>query len=409
MEEWDVHFTAWHQGVEKPVITAVNGLCAGSAFHWVADADIVIAASDAQFFDPHVSVGQVVSLEAIALIRKMPAEAVMRMAFVGKYERMPAERALQLGMISEIVDPPDCVSGPGDGRDHREELARCLAATKKALWAHSSWGSPMRAERGGALVDVWVTPIRRRDPRFEKRPRWAGSPAPATTGMSRTDISARQSPRRSRREPRRLLSTIPPATTSRCCTTSAGRTAGERERTSRRSTSSDRTTLRRGSRLDRGPRWCSQRRPSGADAVLADHPRLPDAATLKTSTSSDPLRSTPPASTQCPDATRYDDGVAFLLWTSSRRAPEAGPAPTTATSRSSTACSVRCGRAAPTVSAVLAEPHPRLDGLNAGITTLFGLRRRAARADGSLRHHRLHNARRGTRSARRSSLPRWPC
>ena len=65
MEDWDVHFTSWHQGVTKPVITAVNGICAGGAFHWVADADIVIAAADAQFFDPHVSIGQVVSLEAI--------------------------------------------------------------------------------------------------------------------------------------------------------------------------------------------------------------------------------------------------------------------------------------------------------------------------------------------------------
>ena len=58
---FDLHFTSWHQRVAKPVITAVNGLCAGGAFHWVADADIVIAASDAQFFDPHVSVGQVVA------------------------------------------------------------------------------------------------------------------------------------------------------------------------------------------------------------------------------------------------------------------------------------------------------------------------------------------------------------
>ncbi len=57
VEDWDLHFTAWHQEVWKPVITAVNGICAGGAFHWVADADIVIAASDAQFFDPHVSVG----------------------------------------------------------------------------------------------------------------------------------------------------------------------------------------------------------------------------------------------------------------------------------------------------------------------------------------------------------------
>ena len=96
VEDFDLHFTSWHQKVWKPVITAANGICAGGAFHWIADADIVIAASDAQFFDPHVSVGQVVSLEAIGLIRKMPAEAVMRMAFVGRYERVTAERALGL-------------------------------------------------------------------------------------------------------------------------------------------------------------------------------------------------------------------------------------------------------------------------------------------------------------------------
>ena len=33
MEKWDVHFTAWHEGVTKPVITAVNGICAGGGFH----------------------------------------------------------------------------------------------------------------------------------------------------------------------------------------------------------------------------------------------------------------------------------------------------------------------------------------------------------------------------------------
>ena len=39
MEDFDVHFTSWHQGVWKPVITAVNGICCGGGFHWVADAD----------------------------------------------------------------------------------------------------------------------------------------------------------------------------------------------------------------------------------------------------------------------------------------------------------------------------------------------------------------------------------
>ena len=97
VEDWDLHFTSWHQHVWKPVITAVNGICAGGAFHWVADADIVICSSDAQFFDPHVSVGQVVSIEAIGLMRKMPVEAVMRMAFVGRHERMSAAAGVRAG------------------------------------------------------------------------------------------------------------------------------------------------------------------------------------------------------------------------------------------------------------------------------------------------------------------------
>jgi enoyl-CoA hydratase/carnithine racemase len=175
LEQFDLHFTAWHQQVWKPVITAVNGICAGGGFHWIADADIVIAASDAQFFDPHVSIGQVVSLEAIGLIRKMPAEAVMRMALVGKYERMPAARALALGMISEIVDPPDQL------RARAQELAEkialnspaAMAATKKALWAALEHGLTDACRVGaGHLVSMWGHPDQDEGPRAfaEKRP-----------------------------------------------------------------------------------------------------------------------------------------------------------------------------------------------------------------------------------------------
>jgi enoyl-CoA hydratase/carnithine racemase len=178
MENFDLHFTAWHQQVWKPVITAVNGICAGGGFHWVADADIVIAASDAQFFDPHTSVGQVVSLEAIGLIRKMPAEAVMRMAFVGKYERMPVERAYQLGMISEIVDPPEKL------RERAQELGEtiaknspaAMAATKKALWGALEYGLTEACMRGAKeLVSMWGHPDQDEGPRAfaEKRePHW---------------------------------------------------------------------------------------------------------------------------------------------------------------------------------------------------------------------------------------------
>ncbi|MCB0993885.1 MAG: enoyl-CoA hydratase/isomerase family protein [Acidimicrobiales bacterium] len=178
MEDFDIHFTAWHQQVWKPVITAVNGICCGGGFHWVADADIVIAASDAQFFDPHVSVGQVVSIEAIGLIRKMPAEAVMRMAFMGKYERMGPERAMELGMISEIVDPPERL------RERAQEIAEtvaknspaAMAATKKALWGALESGLT-EACRAGAkhLVAMWGHPDQNEGPLAfaEKRePNW---------------------------------------------------------------------------------------------------------------------------------------------------------------------------------------------------------------------------------------------
>ncbi len=178
VEQFDLHFTAWHQHVNKPVITAVNGICAGGGFHWIADADIVIAASDAQFFDPHVSVGQVVAMEAIGLLRKMPFEAVMRMALVGRYERMSAHRAYELGMISQVVDPPERL------REAAQDLAETIAknspaamrASKRALWGALEMGLT-DASRAGAqeLVSMWGHPDQDEGPRAfaEKRePQW---------------------------------------------------------------------------------------------------------------------------------------------------------------------------------------------------------------------------------------------
>jgi enoyl-CoA hydratase/carnithine racemase len=174
VEEWDLHFTSWQQGVWKPVITAVNGICAGGAFHWVADADIVICASDAQFFDPHVSVGQVVSIEAVTLMRKIPVEAVMRMAFIGRHERMSAQRAYELGMVSEVVDPPDQL------RERAQELAEtiaknspaAMAATKRALWGALEMGLTDACRNGAnELVSMWGHPDQAEGPKAfaEKR------------------------------------------------------------------------------------------------------------------------------------------------------------------------------------------------------------------------------------------------
>ena len=182
---WDLHFTAWHQQVWKPVITAVNGICAGGGFHWIADADIVIAAADAQFFDPHVSIGQVVAIEAIGLLRKVPVEAVMRMALVGRHERMSAQRAYELGMVSEVIDPPERLREAA--QELGEKIARnspaAMAATKRELWGALELGLTDACRAGAAeLVSMWGHPDQAEGPRAfaEKRPAEWAAPEPGT-------------------------------------------------------------------------------------------------------------------------------------------------------------------------------------------------------------------------------------
>ena len=127
--------TAWHCGVWKPVIAAVNGICAGGGLHFVADADIVIAATDATFLDPHVSVGQVSAFETIGLVKKSPMEPILRMALIGRHERVTAERARQLGILSEVV-PADRL------RPRAHELGLLIAQHEPSVLAEikrASW------------------------------------------------------------------------------------------------------------------------------------------------------------------------------------------------------------------------------------------------------------------------------
>lgn len=87
----------------KPVVCAINGMCAGGAFYVVGGSDVVIASDDATFFDPHVDSGLVAALEPISMSRKMPLGEILRVSLMGVEERMSARRALEIGLISEIV------------------------------------------------------------------------------------------------------------------------------------------------------------------------------------------------------------------------------------------------------------------------------------------------------------------
>jgi enoyl-CoA hydratase/carnithine racemase len=121
--------------VWKPVVCAINGICAGGAFYWVNEADIVICSEDATFFDPHVTYGRTAALEPIGLRYRMPLGEVLRVVLLGLDERMSARRALEVGLVSEVVT--------ADGLWGRAaELAQIIAAkppvaiqgSVKAIW-----------------------------------------------------------------------------------------------------------------------------------------------------------------------------------------------------------------------------------------------------------------------------------
>ncbi|WP_280461581.1 enoyl-CoA hydratase/isomerase family protein [Nocardia carnea] len=104
-EQWEApqEGTPPFRTMTKPVLTAVNGVCCGAGLDWVTTGDIVIASDRASFFDPHVSIGLVAGREVVRLARVLPRTVALRMALMGKHERMSAQRAYELGMVTEVV------------------------------------------------------------------------------------------------------------------------------------------------------------------------------------------------------------------------------------------------------------------------------------------------------------------
>jgi len=95
------------RSMTKPVVTAVNGLCCGAGLDLLTTGDVAVASERAEFFDPHVSIGLVSGRESVRLARILPTGIALRMALMGKHERMSAQRAYELGLISEVVPHDD--------------------------------------------------------------------------------------------------------------------------------------------------------------------------------------------------------------------------------------------------------------------------------------------------------------
>ena len=139
------------QKMWKPVVCAVQGMCTAGALYFVNEADVVICSQGATFFDSHVSAGLVSALEPIGLMRRIGLGDTLRMALMGNEERVCAQTALRIGLVTEVVAEEELWR-------RADELATTLAArpptatqgTVKAIW--ESLDKPYRAAMDQGLI-----------------------------------------------------------------------------------------------------------------------------------------------------------------------------------------------------------------------------------------------------------------
>lgn len=130
----------------KPVIAAVHGLCAGGAFYWLNESDIIICDEGAQFFEPHVTYGMTAALEPIGMTYRMPLGDVLRMSLLGNDERISAYTALRIGLVTEVTPADELWS-------RAQQMAALIAAKPPAAiqgTVRSIWES-LDVHRSSAL------------------------------------------------------------------------------------------------------------------------------------------------------------------------------------------------------------------------------------------------------------------
>jgi 2-(1,2-epoxy-1,2-dihydrophenyl)acetyl-CoA isomerase len=116
--------------LEKPVIAAVNGACAGAGLSLAAAADIRIASSKAKFVPAFVNLGLIPDAGCSWFLPRIIGEAKA-------LEWMISGRRIEAGLVSEVVEPDQLLS-----------RAREIAA-KLAGWPGEGVGATKRLIQQG--------------------------------------------------------------------------------------------------------------------------------------------------------------------------------------------------------------------------------------------------------------------
>jgi enoyl-CoA hydratase/carnithine racemase len=143
----------------KPVIAAVNGIACGGAFYMLGEVEFIIAADHATFFDPHVTYGMTPVFEPIHILQKMPFHEIMRVSLLGNHERMSAQRAYEIGFVSEVTPVADL-------HERAEWAAAAIASAPglatagavRALWMALELSRKQALDMGFSLIRIGSDP-----------------------------------------------------------------------------------------------------------------------------------------------------------------------------------------------------------------------------------------------------------
>ncbi|MGX7678437.1 enoyl-CoA hydratase/isomerase family protein [Jatrophihabitans sp. DSM 45814] len=162
----------------KPVIAAINGLCVAGGMEMAIDCDIRIATPEAYFGVFEAKRGIMAGIAVQHLARVMPINEAMYLLLT--CDRMPAERAYQLGFVQQLVPAEELLSRAIEIASMIASNAPLSVQGSKSMvqfWRHYGVAEARRVEEY-----VWERVFNSDDARegplafAEKRaPKWTGS------------------------------------------------------------------------------------------------------------------------------------------------------------------------------------------------------------------------------------------
>jgi 2-(1,2-epoxy-1,2-dihydrophenyl)acetyl-CoA isomerase len=165
--------------LDIPVVAAVNGPCAGAGCSLALSADIVVAGRSAYFLQAFVNIGLIPDAGATWLLPRLVGRArALEMMMLG--ERIPAERALEWGMIARVVEDEHLASEGvalatrlARGPTRALGLIRKLARDAQGVPLGQALAAERAAQREAGRTEDFRSGVaaflQKREPRFDGR------------------------------------------------------------------------------------------------------------------------------------------------------------------------------------------------------------------------------------------------